>query len=582
MSISESISDVELTHTFEQWRSKTNQLITVIDESSDDNPAGNLISANSIGGLEINTISGNIVTGANVTGTRLLFSGSPEVNFTGATVTDLGTAAKFALVEDSGATITGTTPDSKIERAQINECEINLNGANFSANGSSTINLFGATVSDLGTVSLATFNGGTINNMNVNITDDSTAQIITVSAAGPHIFTGASFNNGTYNTPTTVGGLMHSANISVNASSAFVANVGAIFGSDVGTANVAIGDFPEFTTSPILPSSSKGRLHIRSDFADAGTTNPTAAVSTADELVLENENDVGMTFLSDTASNAHIMFGDSADPDVGGIVYNHDTDSMHIVTGAANTAVFGDEYGGHMQIVGGDTYSGQGAQVGKLHVNVGSTDGTAGIFLDSNDEDQIGISIDAGQTTANVVEINADAFTTGHIISIHRGLPTADSAYANGSLIHLTDNNASTNARAIIDVNQDSENATGTVGLRIKMDGGVGAEIMQNIDKTGLNVESSVAHTASLGVFKSASTSSTGATLYVEGNSSTGGTKVVQFAGPSGDIMSARANGVTSVARMECNAFLTTEHPTNPIHLLGVRDTGGTVVNLGS
>ena len=130
MSISESISDVELTHTFEQWRSKTNQLITVIDESSDDNPAGNLISANSIGGLEINTISGNIVTGANVTGTRLLFSGSPEVNFTGATVTDLGTAAKFALVEDSGATITGTTPDSKIERCQINEVEINLNGKN--------------------------------------------------------------------------------------------------------------------------------------------------------------------------------------------------------------------------------------------------------------------------------------------------------------------------------------------------------------------------------------------------------------------------------------------------------------------
>ena len=105
---------------------------------------------------------------------------------------------------------------------------------------------------------------------------------------------------------------------------------------------------------------------------------------------------------------------------------------------------------------------------------------------------------------------------------------------------------------------------------------------MQNIDKAGLNVESSVAHTASLGVFKSASTSSTGATLHVQGNSSTGGTKVVQFANSSADIMSARANGVTSVARMECNAFLTTEHPTNPIHLLGVRDTGGTVVNLGT
>ena len=118
---------------------------------------------------------------------------------------------------------------------------------------------------------------------------------------------------------------------------------------------MAIGDFPEYTTAPLAPSSSKGRLHIRSDFADAGTTNPTAAVSTADELVLENENDVGMTFLSDVESNAHIMFGDSADADIGGIVYNHLLDSMYIVTGGANTVELGNEYGGYMQVAGGDT-----------------------------------------------------------------------------------------------------------------------------------------------------------------------------------------------------------------------------------
>ena len=91
MAISDSsITSVELVNTFEQWRSKTNQVITVLNQNSDDNPASNLISANTTGGLLINTISANIVTGANVTGSKLLFSGG-TVDFTGATTSDLGT-----------------------------------------------------------------------------------------------------------------------------------------------------------------------------------------------------------------------------------------------------------------------------------------------------------------------------------------------------------------------------------------------------------------------------------------------------------------------------------------------------------
>ena len=181
MAISDTgITSVELINTFEDWRTKTNDIITVLNQNSDDNPTTELISANSVGGLEINTISANIVTGANVTGSRLLFSGSPEVNFTGATITDLGTAAKFALVEDGAATISGASPDSKIERAQINECEINFNGATLRANGASTIILTGAVISDLGTVDLVTIDGGTINDVNVNLTDS--GKVVTISS----------------------------------------------------------------------------------------------------------------------------------------------------------------------------------------------------------------------------------------------------------------------------------------------------------------------------------------------------------------------------------------------------------------
>ena len=341
---------------------------------------------------------------------------------------------------------------------------------------------------------------------------------------------------------------------------------------------MAIGDFPEYTTAPLAPSSSKGRLHIRSDFADAGTTNPTAAVSTADELVLENENDVGMTFLSDVESNAHIMFGDSADADIGGIVYNHLLDSMYIVTGGANTVELGNEYGGYMQVAGGDTL---GTQTGKFHVNVGSSDGTAGIFLDSNDVDQIGVSIDAAQTTANVFEINADAFTTGHVISIHRGLGTGDSNDANGSLIHLTDNNSSTNARAILDIVQNTTGATGSTGLKITTDGGTGISVIQNQNTNpGLNVWATNAHSTNLGHFQSDAINSTGVTLYVQGNSSTGGTKVVEFANSTGSFFAGRANGVTWCSRLEVDTFLTPDN--DAVHMFAVRDTGGTIVNPGT
>ena len=45
MAISDiSITSVDLTNTFDQWRSKSNQLITVLNENDDDNPTTALLS----------------------------------------------------------------------------------------------------------------------------------------------------------------------------------------------------------------------------------------------------------------------------------------------------------------------------------------------------------------------------------------------------------------------------------------------------------------------------------------------------------------------------------------------------------
>jgi hypothetical protein len=64
-------------------------------------------------------------------------------------------------------------------------------------------------------------------------------------------------------------------------------------------------------TSPL------GTLHVKT--ADSGAS----ADSGADELVLENSGDAGITILSGTSNSGSIRFGDSGDNDNGIIIYNH-------------------------------------------------------------------------------------------------------------------------------------------------------------------------------------------------------------------------------------------------------------------
>jgi len=69
---------------------------------------------------------------------------------------------------------------------------------------------------------------------------------------------------------------------------------------------VGIGDTPDLAA-----------LHVKT--ADSGAS----ADSGADEFVLENSGDTGMTILSGQTSSGSIRFGDSEDNDTGIIIYNH-------------------------------------------------------------------------------------------------------------------------------------------------------------------------------------------------------------------------------------------------------------------
>jgi len=73
-----------------------------------------------------------------------------------------------------------------------------------------------------------------------------------------------------------------------------------------------------------------GKLHVRT--SDAGAITPAVR---ADELILENSGNCGLTIYSGTTSTGSIIFGDSGDDTAAEIKHNHSGDSLSIVmTGA--------------------------------------------------------------------------------------------------------------------------------------------------------------------------------------------------------------------------------------------------------
>ena len=73
-----------------------------------------------------------------------------------------------------------------------------------------------------------------------------------------------------------------------------------------------------------------GKIHSWS-----GNSGQTSIAAGADELVLENSGNTGMTILSSTTGTAFINFGDSGANNVGGIQYEHGGEKLKFVTNGA-------------------------------------------------------------------------------------------------------------------------------------------------------------------------------------------------------------------------------------------------------
>jgi len=75
-----------------------------------------------------------------------------------------------------------------------------------------------------------------------------------------------------------------------------------------------------------------GLIHIYSTSAGSVT-----ASSFANELVLENSGDAGLSILSGAAASGNIYFGDAGDNDAGRISYDHSQDALIFSTSGSNT-----------------------------------------------------------------------------------------------------------------------------------------------------------------------------------------------------------------------------------------------------
>ena len=442
-----SLANVELTNTFEIWRTRTNEALATLNGSTENNTANKLILRDTNRSFSTNAITANSIS-ANISATKLVTTGN--VTFSGATVADLGTVATINL---DGGTIDGAT---------IATSDITV-GSGKTLTVSGTVNFAGATVNDLGNITTVNIDNGTINDTTIVVggsdtftLDGGTMDISSGSITGGAAMASLDINSGT----------IDNCNVTMNTTSTLTTNSGAVFGKDVTNANVAIGNFPEVTGSTRTATSSKSHLHIRNDHAAGSTTSTANGALITDSLLMLEGNTAGATLLANTTSKCTVAFGDSADADIGYISYNHANDCMTFGAGAAVGLHIDDASGGSVMVPGAGA---TGAFSGKLHVNVGSSDATAGIYIDSNDADKVALDIAAAQTTEKVVNVTASALTSG-------------------SMLYLDDTSNDTTARKGVQIIQNHADAVAAQALYVQSDGGTtGITLDKNFSDVSAN-----------------------------------------------------------------------------------------------
>ena len=134
----------------------------------------------------------------------------------------------------------------------------------------------------------------------------------------------------------------------------------------------------------------------------------------------------------------------------------------------ANNQLLTDDGDGSVTSESNLTFDGSILNVtGVVDISPANNAGAAALTVDNDDVDQIALDIDAANTTANVVDIDASAVTSANAIKITRGDSAGGGAVssATSSTIHIDQDNSSTpgaqEAFNIIHVDYDTDSAVG-------------------------------------------------------------------------------------------------------------------------
>ena len=115
----------------------------------------------------------------------------------------------------------------------------------------------------------------------------------------------------------------------------------------------------------------------------------------------------------------------------------------------------------------------------KAEISVADGEALTALVIDANDVDEVAMHIEAAQTTANVLEITADAVTTANVIDV-----SAD-ALTQGSAMKIEDGSASTVTRDSVLIRQSNASATTATALKVVSLGNIGIDVDKDFQGTG-------------------------------------------------------------------------------------------------
>ena len=208
----------------------------------------------------------------------------------------------------------------------------------------------------------------------------------------------------------------------------------------------------------------------------------------------------------DTTISGNLVFGDAATDQVS---FSADINSNMIPNADMNFDL------------GNTTFGWANTFTGHLNVEQGAAAGKPAISITSADVDQIAIDVDAEQSSANVLDIDANSLTTGNAIDVTAG------ALTTGSLMMLNSSSTSTGTRTLFKVTNDSALATGSTAIQVQADAGRGVFIDSNLQTGGYALEID-SEQASTNVAKIASAATSGTILDIQAESITTG-KVINI-----------------------------------------------------